>query len=135
MENGGVGEWSFGVFPDMATQFALQDGFEKSADFLLFAGGEKFDPAVAQIPDGAGHVETLGYVPDRVTETDSLDVAFVKDLNGCFHAIPRFIRRRGNCQRDLRVRRRLRQIGVGQLLGWRNQPRVVRIQIELFHRR
>jgi hypothetical protein len=77
-----VGEWSFGVFPDMAAQFALQDRFQKSADFVLFAGREKFYPAVAQIPDGTRHVEAFGYVPDRITETDSLDVALVKNLNG-----------------------------------------------------
>ena len=135
VENWGVGERSFGVFPDMATQFALQDRVEKSADFILFAGCEKFHPAVAQIPDGAGHVEAFGYVPDRVTETDSLNVALVKDLNGCSHANPRFIRARGNCQRDLWVRRRRRKIWVGQFLGWRNQARIVRIQIELFRRR
>jgi hypothetical protein len=60
VESWRVGEWSFGVFPDMATQFALQDGFEKGADFILFASCEKFDAAVAQIPDGAGHVEAFG---------------------------------------------------------------------------
>jgi hypothetical protein len=82
VESWRVGEWSFGVFPDVATQFALQDGFEKGADFILFAGREKFHAAVAQIPDGAGHVEPFCYVPDCITETDSLDVALVKNLNG-----------------------------------------------------
>jgi hypothetical protein len=81
VESWRVGEWSFGVFPDMATQFALQDRFEKGADFVLFAGCKKFHAAVAQVPHGAGHVEAFGYLPDRITETDSLDVALVKDLN------------------------------------------------------
>src|SRR5688572_12092195 len=100
-----IGEGGFSMFSDVAAQFALQDRLQKSADFILFAGGEKLHPAVAQIPDGAGHVEAFGYLPDRITETDSLDVAFVKDLNGRSHDIARFIRRRGNCQRDLWGRR------------------------------
>jgi hypothetical protein len=64
-------------------------------------------------------------VPDRITKTNSLDVALVKDLNGCAHGSPRFIRPRGNCQRDLWVGRRGRQIGIGQLLRRRNQARIV----------
>jgi hypothetical protein len=82
----GVGERRFGVFPDMAAEFALQDGVQKCAQLVFFAGREKFNPAIAQIPDGAGHVETLGYLPDRIAEANSLDVALVKDLNGCAHA-------------------------------------------------
>jgi hypothetical protein len=51
VEGWGVGERSFGVFPDVATQFALQDRLEKGANFILFAGREKFHAAVAQIAD------------------------------------------------------------------------------------
>ena len=108
-----VGEGRFSVPSDVPAQFALQDRFEKCAHFLFFASREKFHPAVAQIPDRAGHVEAFGYVPDGIAEANSLDVALVKDLNGCAHAMGRFIRRRGNCQRDLLFRRGRRQVWIG----------------------
>src|SRR5688572_14008019 len=98
-----IAEGGFRVFPDVAAQFALQDRLQKSAEFSLFAGREKLHPAVAQIPDGTCHVEAFGYLPDRITETDSLDVALVKDLNGCSHAIARFIRRRGTASANYGV--------------------------------
>lgn len=47
VESWRVGERSFGVFSDVATQFALQDGLEKSADFMFFAAREKFHATVA----------------------------------------------------------------------------------------
>ena len=127
VESRGVGEWSFGVFPDMAAQFALQDRVQKCAHFLFFAGCQKFHPAIAQIPDGPGYVKAFGYVPDRIAKANSLDVALVKNLNGCAHADGRFIRRRGNCQRDLLPRRRRGEVGkvwIRQILGWRNQARI-----------
>jgi hypothetical protein len=131
-KSGRVGEGRFGMLPDMPAQFALQNRFEKRADFLFLARREKFHPAVAQIPDGAGHIKAFGDLPDRIAEADSLDVALVKDLNGCAHANGRFIRRRGNCQRDLLSRRRRGQVWIRQILGRRNQARIIRIQIELF---
>src|SRR5687767_1788986 len=109
-----IGEGGFSMFSDVTAQFALQDRLQKSANFTLFTSREKLHPAVAQIPDGTGHVEAFGCLPDRITETNSLDVALVKDLNGCSHAMARFIRRRGNCQRDLWGRRwggQIREIG------------------------
>lgn len=135
VENWRVGEGSFAVFPDMAAQFALQDRVQKCAHFLFLAGCEKFYPAVAQIADGPSHVKPFGYMPDRIAEANSLDVALVKNLNRCAHANGRFIRRRGNCQRDLLPRRSRGQVGkiwIREILGWRNQARIIRIQIELF---
>lgn len=80
-KSGRVGEGRFGVFLYMAAQFALQDRVQKCAHFVFFASREKFHPAVAQIPDGAGHVKAFGDVPDRIAKANSLDVALVKDLN------------------------------------------------------
>ena len=122
-----VGEWSFGLFPDMGAQFALQDSFQKGADFIFFAGGQKLDPAVAQIPDGAGDIESFGYLPDGIAKTNALDAALVKDLNG-YASRQRKIHpasRRQLPARFMRFGRRRRQIGIGQFLGRRDQPRVV----------
>ena len=94
VKNRRIGEGGFGMFPDMPTQFALQDRVEKRAHLVFLAGHEKFHPAVAQIPGGARDVEAFCYLPDRIAETDSLDIALIKDLNGCAHANPRFIRAR-----------------------------------------
>jgi hypothetical protein len=55
-----IGKGGFSVFSDMAAQFALQDSVEKGADFVFFAGREKFYPAIGQIPDGTGYVEAFG---------------------------------------------------------------------------
>ena len=59
-----IGEGGFAVLPDMAAQFALQNGVEKCAHFAFFAGREKFHSTVAQISDGAGNVKALRYLPD-----------------------------------------------------------------------
>lgn len=88
------------MFPDMTAQLALQDGLQKCAHFGFLARREKFHAAVAQISDGAGYIKAFCDLPDRIAEANSLDVALVKDLNGCSHATARFIRQRGNCQRD-----------------------------------
>ncbi len=70
----------------MTAKLAFQDRVEERAHLVLFAGGLELDPAIAQVADGAGNVEPLRYLPDRITEADALDVAFIKDLNGCRHA-------------------------------------------------
>ena len=44
------------------------------------------DEAVAEIAHGTGHIKTLRDVPHRPAKTHALDIAFVKDLNGCRHA-------------------------------------------------
>ena len=93
VESRRVWEGRFGVFPDMPAQFALQDRFEECAHFVFLPRREKLHPAVAQIPDRAGHVEALRYMPDRIAEANALDIPLVKDLNRCSHAIARFIRR------------------------------------------
>lgn len=61
----------------MSAQFALPDGFEKGPQFLLFARGQKLDPAIAQVPDGAGDIEPFRYMPDRIAEANTLDITFV----------------------------------------------------------
>jgi hypothetical protein len=91
-EGGGIGKGGFGVLLNMRAQFTLANGFEERAHFMLFAGRQELDPAVRQIAHRTSHVEALGNLPDRVTKTDALDVAFVKDLDGCSHAIRRLNR-------------------------------------------
>ena len=76
----------------MSAQFALPDGVEESSHFLLFARGQKLDPAIAQVPHGTGDIETFRYLPDRIAEADTLDITFVKNLNGSSHATGRLIR-------------------------------------------
>lgn len=80
------------MLPDMSAQFTLPDGIEKGPHFLFFAGGQKLDPAVAQVPHGSGDIEPFRYMPDRIAEADPLDIAFVKNLNGSGHATGRLIR-------------------------------------------
>ena len=58
-KGGRVMERRFAVLLNMSAQLALENGFEKGAHFLLFAGGLKFHPAVREIEYGTGHVETL----------------------------------------------------------------------------
>src|SRR5256714_8867831 len=85
-KGGGIGRRRFAVLLNMSAQLALEDGFEKGAHFLLVADGLELDAAVAEIAHGTGHVKTLRDVPYRPAKTHALDVAFVKDLNGCRHA-------------------------------------------------
>ncbi len=76
----------FCVFTNVTPKLALQDSVEERAHLVLFAGGLELDPAVGQVPDRPGNVEAFRYLPDGITEADALDVAFIKDLNGCRHA-------------------------------------------------
>jgi len=43
----------------MSAQFTLEDGFEKGADFLLFARNLEFHAPVAEVAHGTGNVKTL----------------------------------------------------------------------------
>ena len=70
----------------MSAQLALENSFEKRADFLLIAGGLEFHATVAEILHGTGNVKTLRDVSHRPAKAHALDIAFVKDLNGCRHA-------------------------------------------------
>ena len=81
-----IGQGRFAVLLNMSAQLALEDGFEKGAHFFLVAGGQKFHAAVVEVADGTGHVEALRDVPHRPAKAYALDIAFVKDLNGCRHA-------------------------------------------------
>src|ERR1700731_4335147 len=76
----------------MRAQLALHDRFEKRAHFVLFASGNKFDAAIAQIPHRPRDVEALREVADGVAKTNALDVTFVENLDGSCHAIRRLIR-------------------------------------------
>lgn len=70
----------------MRAQFALRDGLQKSVDLILFAPGHEFYPAIAEISDRAGNVESFGNLANGITKADALDFAFVKDLNAGNHA-------------------------------------------------
>lgn len=70
----------------MRAQLALHDRFEERAHFVRFANGEKLDPAVGQISHRPRDVEALRDVADGVAKTDALNVAFVENLNGRYHA-------------------------------------------------
>ena len=48
--------------------------------FAFRPGDLKFDPTVRQISDPAHDIKTLGDLPNRPSKTDTLDIAFVKDL-------------------------------------------------------
>ena len=81
-----IGERRFAVLLNMSAQLALQDPVKESADFRFVAGRLQFYPAVAQVPDKPGDVETFRDVTDRPAKADPLDVTLVKDLHGCVHA-------------------------------------------------
>ena len=85
-KGGRIGQWRFVVLLNMSAQLALEDGLEKGSHFFLVAGGLKFHPAVVEVAHGTGHVETLRDVPYGPAKAYALDIAFVKDLNGCRHA-------------------------------------------------
>jgi hypothetical protein len=85
-KGGGIGQRRFAMLFDMSAEFALENGLEKGADFLLVAGDLKFHAAVAEIAHGPGNVKTLCNVPHRPAKAHALDITFVKDLNGCSHA-------------------------------------------------
>jgi hypothetical protein len=85
-KGGGIGQGAFAVLLNMSAELALEDGLEKGAHFLLVAGSLKLYPAIAEIADRPGDVEALCYISDRPAKAHALDVAFIKDLNGCRHA-------------------------------------------------
>ena len=80
------------MLPDMSAQLALRDGFQKGLYFVLLARGQKLDPAIGQIPDGAGDIEPFRYLPDGIAKTNALDVSFVEHLNRGGHTIRSLIR-------------------------------------------
>lgn len=80
------------MLSDMSAQFALPNGFEEGPHFLFFARGQKLDPAIAQVPHRTGDIEPFRYLPDGIAEANTLDITFVKNLNGGSHATGRLIR-------------------------------------------
>lgn len=90
------------MFFDMGAQFALPNGSEEGSHFVLFARGQKLDPAIAQVPDGTCDIEPFRYVPHGIAEANTLDTAFVKNLNGSSHATGRLIRHLANGNRAAR---------------------------------
>lgn len=85
-ESGRIGQRRFAVLLNMSAQLAVEDRFEEGAHFLLLAGSLKFHAAVGEIADGTGNVEPLRDLPHRPAKAYALDIAFVKNLNGCRHA-------------------------------------------------
>ena len=82
----------------MSAQFTLPDRFNEGTHFVCFAYSRKLDAAIAQIPDRTGNIEPFGYLPDGITKTNALDVAFVENLEGGDHVPGRMMRNfaRGN---------------------------------------
>jgi hypothetical protein len=78
---GGVGERCFGLLPDVSTQLALADRFQKGAHFVFFSCREELDAAVAEIPHGTRDIEAFRDLPDGIAKADALDVSFVENLN------------------------------------------------------
>jgi hypothetical protein len=85
-KGGGIGQGHFVVLPDVGAELALENRVEKCAHFLFFTSGLEFDATVAEIAHRASDVEPFRDIPNRPAKADALDVAFVKDLNGCRHA-------------------------------------------------
>ena len=77
------------MLPNMSAQLALPDGFYEGTHFVGLAHSEELDAAVAQIPHRTGDIEPLGYLPDGITKTNALDVAFVENLEGGDHVTRR----------------------------------------------
>jgi len=86
VESRRVSQRGFRVLPDESAQFTLQNCFQKCSHFILFAGRQKFHSAIAEIAHRTGDVEAFRYLLDGITKANALDVAFIKDLNGCGHA-------------------------------------------------
>ncbi len=69
------------LLADMGAELALHDGIEKSAHFVFLATDLKFNPAIGQVADPAGELETFGDVPYRPTKADALHIALVENLD------------------------------------------------------
>jgi hypothetical protein len=115
---------------DMSPQLALPNGFQESAHFVVFAGGQELDAAIAQIPHRSGDIESLRELPYGVAETNALDVAFVENLEGGDHVTgeidPAFRPRQlWRAFLLLRLRRRSRQIRIRQIFGRRDKAWIV----------
>jgi hypothetical protein len=115
---------------DMSAQLAFPNGFQESADFVVFARGQELDAAIAQIPHRPGDIEALRELPYGIAETNALNIAFVENLEGGDHVTGKLIRHsvHGNCGElflFLRLRRLSWQIGVRQLFRRRDEAWIV----------
>jgi hypothetical protein len=64
---------------DMASQMAVENGFEKFFDFIFFTLDFQFDPTINQILHRSNHVEAGRDRFDRITEANSLNASFVEN--------------------------------------------------------
>jgi hypothetical protein len=64
---------------DVASQMAIENGFEKFFDFLFFSLDLEFDPAINQIFHPPNHVEARRDRFDRISEANSLNAPFVEN--------------------------------------------------------
>ena len=70
----------FGLVANMRAKFTLRDGVEKGADFIVLSVNLKLDTAIGLVAYPASDIEAVRHVPNRPTEADTLNVAFVKYL-------------------------------------------------------
>jgi hypothetical protein len=71
---------------DVASQMAVENGFEKFFDFIFFTLDLEFDPTINQILHRSNHVETGRDRFNRITEANSLNPSFVE--NSPRHHVP-----------------------------------------------
>src|SRR6516162_11564915 len=68
-------------------KFALSDLIEERMYFLVVPCNLKFHPTVRQVTHPPGHVKAFGDVAHTETESDSLDVTFIKHLKRDHHLL------------------------------------------------
>jgi hypothetical protein len=71
---------AFGLLANMRAKFALRDGVEKSAHFVVLSVNLKLDAAIGEVAHPASDIEAVRYVPNRPAKADTLNVAFIKYL-------------------------------------------------------
>src|SRR5438876_4537258 len=76
-----------GLFANERVKFALSELIEKGAYLLLIACSLKFYASVRQVAHPTGHVKAFGDVAHSETESDALDVTFIKHLKRDHHRL------------------------------------------------
>src|SRR5580765_1428350 len=76
-----------GLFANERVKFTFSDLIEKRAYLLLITCNRKFYLTVRQVADPTGHVKAFGDVAHSETETDALDVTFIKHLKRDHHLL------------------------------------------------
>src|SRR5262249_17255692 len=100
-------------------KFALSDLIEKPAYLDLVTCNLKFYPTVRQVAHPTGHVKAFGDMAHSETESDALDVTFIKHLKRDHHLLQERARassiyknrRDRKCLPGLRLNRRIQSIG------------------------